>query len=178
MKFIFKKINSFFRFVHAFSWCLFHGVKYHKGISIGVRVHKKRKAKLILHPYARLSHDILLWGDGKIDIGSHSSIGSNSRIFASKDGGVEIGEYVNCASHLYIMDADHGIESNMPLHGQKMVQKKVTIGNDIWIAYNVTILKGISIGDGAVCGACCLVTKDVPSNAVVGGVPAKVIKYR
>lgn len=178
MMWILRKIRSLVWFIHALFWCLFHGVKYRKGTYIGLNVKKKHRVKLILGQYCRISYNTLLWGDGKIVLGNHSSIGSNSRIFASKDGGVEIGEYVNCASHLYIIDADHGIEPNMPLHGQKMVQKKVTIGNDIWIAYHVTILKGVVIGDGAVCGACCLVTKDVPSNAIVGGVPAKIIRYR
>jgi len=176
--FVLRKIRTMLCFFRTLLWCIFHGVKYRKGIYIGHNVKKKHRVKLILSPYCRISHSTLLWGDGKIVLGEHSSIGSNSRIFASKDGGVELGEYVNCASHLYIMDADHGIEPNMPLHGQKMIQKKVTIGNDIWIGYHVTILKGVTIGDGAVCGACCLVTKDVPNKAIVGGVPAKIIKYR
>ena len=52
------------------------------------------------------------------------------------------------------------------------------IGNDVWIGANVTILDGIRIGDGAVIAACSCVTKDVPPYAIVGGVPAKIIRYR
>jgi len=54
----------------------------------------------------------------------------------------------------------------------------VRIGNDVWIGYDVTILSGVTIGDGACIAAKALVTKDVPPYALVGGVPAKVIKKR
>lgn len=52
------------------------------------------------------------------------------------------------------------------------------IGNDVWIGTNVVVLSGVTIGDGAVVAAGAIVTKDVPPYAVVGGVPAKVLKYR
>lgn len=54
----------------------------------------------------------------------------------------------------------------------------VEIGNDVWIGARATILEGITIGDGAVVAAGAIVTKDVPPYAIVGGVPAKIIKYR
>ena len=54
----------------------------------------------------------------------------------------------------------------------------VVIGNDVWIGYRATILSGVTIGNGAVIAAGAMVTKDVPDYAIVGGVPAKLIRYR
>ena len=54
----------------------------------------------------------------------------------------------------------------------------VKIGNDVWIGYGALIMEGLTIGDGAVIAAGAVVTKNVPPYAIVGGVPAKIIKYR
>lgn len=63
-------------------------------------------------------------------------------------------------------------------YADKENKYSVVIGNDVWIASNVTLLEGINIGDGAIIAAGAVVTKDVPPYAIVGGVPAKVIRYR
>lgn len=64
-------------------------------------------------------------------------------------------------------DEEHEFRGNGP-----------TIGNDVWIGSRVTILRGVTIGDGAVVASAAVVTKDVPPYAIVGGVPAKVIRFR
>ena len=56
------------------------------------------------------------------------------------------------------------------------IAKPVEIGNDVWIGGNVTILPGITIGNNVVVAAGAVVTKDVPDNCVVGGVPARILK--
>lgn len=56
--------------------------------------------------------------------------------------------------------------------------EEVSIGNDVWIGANAIIMDGVKIGDGAIVAAGAVVTKDVPDYAIVGGVPAKIIKYR
>lgn len=70
-------------------------------------------------------------------------------------------------------------EISIPVHDPRSLDKSMpVIGNDVWIGQNVTINRGVKIGDGAVIAAFSVVTKDVPSFTIVGGNPAKVIKQR
>lgn len=72
------------------------------------------------------------------------------------------------------------VEEDTYHHDNKKYEGKysILIGNDVWIGGNVTILEGVSIGDGAIVAAGAVVSRDVPPYAIVGGVPAKIIKYR
>jgi len=86
---------------------------------------------------------------------------------------IEIGDNVAISENVTIRDSDnHCIISE----SEKPKSKPISIGNHVWIGINVTILKGVTIGDGAVIAAGSVVVKDVPSNSLVGGVPAKVLK--
>lgn len=84
---------------------------------------------------------------------------------------VVIGQGVAISKGVTIRDSD-----SHAINGKNPVSAPITIGNHVWIGLNATILKGVSIGDGAVVAAGAMVTRDVPANALVGGVPAKVIK--
>ena len=102
---------------------------------------------------------------------------------------VSVGSYTSIASEVSILlGANHkkGLITTYPhsLINKKIKQEEtnergdVVIGSDVWIGYRVTIIGPVTIGDGAIIGAGALVVSDVPPYAVVGGVPAKVIKYR
>lgn len=123
-------------------------------------------------------------------IGYGSYIGDNSRVIA------KIGRYCSIASCVETALGTHPTKDWVSTHpaffslnspsGIKYSKKQrfnekteqTEIGNDVWIGYRAVILGGVKIGDGAVVAAGAVVTKDVPPYAVVGGVPAKVIRYR
>lgn len=122
--------------------------------------------------------DVMFWGDGCIEIGDNVNIGNGTVIYASKNGGVTIGKDTNIAAQCYIIDMDHGIMKENKICNQCNSVAPVFIGNDVWIASNVTILKGSIIKNGAVIGAKGLVIGEVKENAVAVGIPVKTIRYR
>ena len=116
------------------------------------------------------------FGSGRgIRIGNGSGIGVNCKV----RGPLTIGENVMMGPNVHILTHTHNYQSvDTPMCKQGGEFKKVTIGNDVWIGLNVVILPGISIGNGVIIGAGAVVSKDVPDYAIVGGVPAKIIKFR
>lgn len=88
---------------------------------------------------------------------------------------MKIGDYVMIGPNTLIATVNHPMSPKQ--HRQKMAQgTPVTIGNDVWIGGNCTILPGVTIGNNVVVAAGAVVTKDVPDNCLVAGVPAKVIR--
>lgn len=96
-------------------------------------------------------------------------------------GGIEIGNGTILSHEIQIFARNHNYNSDdlrlLP-YDERDINKKVKIGNNVWIGARSTIMPGVTIGDGAVVGAASVVTKDVPRGAVVGGNPAKIVKYR
>ncbi len=122
--------------------------------------------------------DVMLFGDGLIEIGDNVNIGNGTIIYASSHGGVRIGNNSLIAAQCYIIDADHGIKSGELICRQLNTVVPIEIGSDVWIAANCTVLKGSKIGDGAVIGAKSLVKGEIPGNSICVGIPAKVKRFR
>lgn len=116
------------------------------------------------------------FGSGKgIIIGDNSGLGVNSIVEKTT-----IGNNVMMGRDVIIMSNSHRYDNcDIPMifQGDKAVEE-VVIGDDVWIGHRVIILPGVKIGKGSIIGAGAVVTKDVPNYAVVGGVPAKIIRYR
>jgi acetyltransferase-like isoleucine patch superfamily enzyme len=83
------------------------------------------------------------------------------------------------ADRAMFIDFDHGVvEVERPIRKQGIYTRAVEVGSNVWIGYGACILRGVSVGDNAIVGSNCVVTKDVPANAVVAGVPARVVRMR
>ena len=111
-----------------------------------------------------------------ITIGNDSGIGKNSIVGAF----TQIGNFVMMGEACNIYTRNHKIDRlDIPMCRQGFDEyKPVIISDDVWIGARVTILPGAKIGTGAVIGAGAVVTGEIPAFAIVGGVPARVIKYR
>lgn len=112
----------------------------------------------------------------RCSIGDNSGIGENSELY----GPVEIGNDVMMGKRCVIYTRNHEFESlDKPMWKQgPQPEKKVIIGNNVWIGGDVIILPGVHIHDGVVIGAGSVVTKDAPENGIIAGNPAKLIRYR
>ena len=111
-----------------------------------------------------------------LQMGDYVGIGRNCYI-AIKDH-LEIGSYTRIGPNVTILDQDHTYEKSDLIMNQHADIQKVKIGKDVWIGANAIVLKGITIGNGAILGAGSVVTKDIPPYEIWAGVPAKFIKER
>lgn len=110
-------------------------------------------------------------------IGERSAVGAFN--FLHGGGGIVIGRDCLLGPNVGVFSENHVIQdAGRPIREQGEVRSPVRLGDDVWVGAGATVLAGVSVGDGAVIGAGAVVTRDVPSCAVVGGVPAKVIGMR
>jgi len=112
-----------------------------------------------------------------VEIGSGSYIGE--RVWIDGNGGVSIAAYSIIAPEVLVVSANHNYrETKFLPYDNTDILDPVTIGRGVWIRQRATLLPGVSIGDGAVVGACSVVTKNVPEGAIVAGNPAKIVATR
>ena len=115
--------------------------------------------------------------EGNVSIGAKTVLGQECTISSFQH--VSIGRECVVADRVMLIDFDHGmVEVERPIRLQGIYKRDVRVGNNVWIGYGACILRGVTVGDNAVIGTNAVVTRDVPANAVVGGVPARVIRMR
>ncbi len=136
--------------------------------------YNKRGCKI--HKRVSISPNVRIRGKFEMDQGS--SIAHNCSISGGKLG-VFIGKNVMIAPNVVIVAFNHGFENTkIPMGMQENNEAPIIIENDVWIAANCTIGKGVTIKEGSIIGANSFVNKDVPPFSIMGGVPAKLIKNR
>jgi acetyltransferase-like isoleucine patch superfamily enzyme len=106
-----------------------------------------------------------------IKVGKNVFINSGCRF--QDQGGITIGDGVLVGHNVVLATLNHDID---PRKRSTLHPAPISIGQDVWIGANATVVPGVTIGDGAIIAAGAVVTKDVPPNVIVGGVPAKVLK--
>jgi acetyltransferase-like isoleucine patch superfamily enzyme len=115
--------------------------------------------------------------EGEVSIGAKSVLGQECTISAFQH--VSIGRECIVADRVMMIDFDHGVvEVERPIRLQGIYKRDVDVGHNVWIGYGACILRGVAVGNNAVIGTSAVLTTDVPENAVVAGIPARVIRMR
>jgi acetyltransferase-like isoleucine patch superfamily enzyme len=115
--------------------------------------------------------------EGEVEIGAKTVMGQECTISAYRR--VRIGEECVIADRALFIDFDHGIvEVERPIRVQGIYMRDVEVGSNVWIGYGACVLRGVRVGDNSVIGTNSVVTKDVPANAVVAGIPARIVRMR
>ena len=141
------------------------------------------KKMLLLVMGAKVGKGVVIYPGVWIAPGRNLTLGDKvdlaKDVIITTSGGVNIGDRTLVGYRTQIISADHSIPpigEKIPISGDKF--KEVNIGKDVWIGANCLITPGVTIGEGAIVAGGSVVTKNIQANAIVGGVPAKLIKMR
>ena len=137
-----------------------------------------RRGRVELGRWSWLGHATKIRAhEGTVSIGAKTVMGQECTISAYHH--VSIGRECVIADRVMLIDFDHGAaEVERPVRLQGIYKRDVRIGHNVWIGYGACILRGVTVGDNAIIGTNAVVTRDVPANAVVAGVPARVVRMR
>jgi acetyltransferase-like isoleucine patch superfamily enzyme len=144
----------------------------------GVTIEIGKDATLRLGRWSWIGHGTKIRAhEGEVRIGAKSVLGQECTISAYQH--VSIGRECIVADRVMLIDFDHGVvEVERPIRLQGIYKRDVRIGHNVWIGYGASFLRGVTVGDNAVVGTYAVVNKDVPANAVVAGVPARLLRMR
>jgi acetyltransferase-like isoleucine patch superfamily enzyme len=146
-------------------------------VGLGIRYILLRNLAKNCGQNVSIHSQVYIYEIDKISFGSNVSI--HPMCYLDGTGEIEIGNDVSIAHGVTIMSTDH-IYNNLfiPIKDQGVRPSKVIINSNVWIGAKATILSGTTISNGSIVAAAAVVTKDVPQNSIVAGIPAKVIKKR
>lgn len=127
--------------------------------------------------FTSMGHDYLYADDGYMEIGNNFRINTNVQIGASS-GKIIIGNNVLIGPNVVLRAADHGLSRNKLIMNQTHKSGEIIVEDDVWIGSNAVILQNVRLARGCVVAAGAVVTKNVESYTIVGGVPARKIADR
>lgn len=144
----------------------------------GVTFEIGRGAVLRLGRWSWIGHGCKLRvHEGEVEIGAKTVLGQECTISAFQH--VSIGRECILADRVMLIDFDHGVvEVDRPIREQGIYKRDVRVGHNCWLGYGACVLRGVTVGDNAIVGTSAVVTRDVPENAVVAGIPARVLRMR
>jgi acetyltransferase-like isoleucine patch superfamily enzyme len=157
----------------------------HRGLTLGprcdvrpgVRIRITEGGQVVFGSRCIVDHDGVIEVGGTLSIGDRTIFGHHCTVASSER--ISIGSDCLIAEMVSIRDHDHAFDTlDAPIREQGMAVSPITIGNGVWIGAKATLTRGVTIGDQAIIGANAVVTRDVPTGAIVGGVPARIIRYR
>lgn len=160
-------------------------------------------SKLRLGKHVCIDDDVLIfedWDGGAVELGNGVhlwrgvtiqsgqggtvAIGDDTHIqprcqFSAYKSAIKIGRRVEVAPNCAFYPYDHGLEPDKPICEQGLLSRgPILIEDDCWLGFGVVVLSGVHIGRGAVIGAGAVVTRDIPAEAIAGGIPAKIVRWR
>ena len=144
----------------------------------GVKFEIGREASVTLGRWSWIGHGCKIRvHEGELSIGAKSVFGQECTISAYQH--ISIGRECIIADRVMMIDFDHGmVETERPIREQGIYKRDVDIGHNVWIGYGACLLRGVSVGNNSVIGTSAVVTRDVPANAVVAGIPARLLRMR
>jgi acetyltransferase-like isoleucine patch superfamily enzyme len=144
----------------------------------GVQLEIGRNATLHIGRWAWIGHGSKLRvHEGEVRIGAKTVMGQECTISAFQH--VSIGRECIIADRVMMIDFDHGVtEVDRPIRLQGIYKRDVHVGHNVWIGYGACVLRGVDVGDNSVVGTSAVVTRSFPENAVLAGVPARVLRMR
>jgi acetyltransferase-like isoleucine patch superfamily enzyme len=144
----------------------------------GVKFEIGKHARVYLGRWSWLGHGCKIRvHEGELSIGAKTVFGQECTISAFQH--IAIGRECIVADRVMMIDFDHGVvEVERPIREQGIYKRDVNVGHNVWIGYGACVLRGVTVGDNTVIGTSSVVTTDVPTDAVVGGIPAKLIRMR
>jgi len=147
-------------------------------VAPGVTLEIRPGARLHLGRWSWVGHGTKIRvHEGEVRVGAKTVLGQECTISAFQH--VAIGRECILADRVMLIDFDHGVvDVERPIRQQGIYKRDVDVGHNVWIGYGACVLRGVRVGDNAIVGTGAVVTREVPENAVVGGIPAKVIRMR